>query len=131
MKYTVAIAAFLTSFFISPFALAQTEPLNEQCKEEKIKNVQVAKDCLDRLEMRIRLVNRLTREAAEDARHYASLAIFKSPWDALYATQMAVKLDPDHPGGWKQLGTIWTILGNKKEATAAYEKANSLTKEKP
>lgn len=130
MKSGMALA-LVAGFFISPSAIAQTKPLNEQCKEERIDNAQVAKDCLDRLEMKIRLVNRLTREAAEDARHYSSLAIIKSPWDALYATQMAVKLEPDNPQGWRQLGVIWTVLGNKKEAAAAYEKFNSLTETKP
>lgn len=126
-KYSIVQTAIVASFFLSTVVLAQPNPLtlNESCNE-RIDNVQVSKDCLKQLEMKIRFANRLTREAAEAAKHYASYAVIKYPWDALYATQMAVKLEPDNVEGWKQLGAIWTILGNKKEAIAAYEKANSM-----
>jgi len=75
-------------------------------------------------------------EAAEAARHFSALAIFNSPWEALYASRFAVKLDPDNADGWKQLGNVLTRLGELEEANIAYEKAKSITtreskKEKP
>lgn len=72
--------------------------------------------------------NAANLEAAKAARRFSALSIFDKPWEALYAAQVAVKLDPDNAESWKQLAIAWTRLGNTKEAAVAHEKADSIQK---
>jgi tetratricopeptide (TPR) repeat protein len=60
--------------------------------------------------------------AAKAARHLGALAHLNSTTAAFNAYRQAVKLDPNNPDGWSQLGHVLKSIGEFDKAQNAYEK---------
>ncbi|GJL49171.1 MAG: hypothetical protein NPIRA01_03980 [Nitrospirales bacterium] len=66
------------------------------------------------------------QEAAEAGRHLGALAFLHDTQTALEAYREAVSLDPNHWGGWIQLGRLLVRVGDLEDAKLAFEKVMEL-----
>ena len=66
------------------------------------------------------------KEAAEAARHLGALAYLHDTKAAISHYRKATELDPDHPGGWNDLGLLLNRTGSLAEAEQAFHKVLGL-----